>query len=747
MLATNTPLLNQALELSQQMQTTHSAAVSLKSIFRFKWTLLTIFVLVTAPIVAAVWTQVVPDYRAYAEVRIRPIIPRLVFRTEDNGAIPFYTGFINTEVNVIRSLPVLLRVLDQQELRETDWYKNHQKTLVEKLRGNQNSPIERLRDNLSVKPRRNTEIIDVAFWCTNPKEAKLILNTILDQYIKYVRQRNNETEDVLDSQLADRYKSIENEILGHEKICSSLTKSLGTTLPDKLIAEKKIILEKKQTQLAELRNIKSILEWRKDRADTDDSNDVTGSMKNQSAYYEDVEWRKLDIDVRTKQHNIENSLITSNHQDMVKAKKDLEFAKELIRRREAQLDGQWQNSPKNIAGLSTTITQRHNQLINGLGAPITNSNMIDFVFGEGLRSVEDQLTEVKQMEQILTAELAKEQAEVEELFATAQLLDKEENELLQRREVFDAVRHRLDQKRMERDVPGSISILTQAFVSSMPQSDRRFVFTAMAIMMGLSIGGCAAYIRASRNQAIYAPKDMPYPIQALSLGNIPFIRKSVPDKIRQTQSQMEESVRVVRTTLLSRLNDRASTTILVTSSAAGTGKSTFTMKLGESLAQAGKKVLMIDADFRKMTLTRSFNLSGKLGFTESLCSRFINKRHIFPTETSGLSIMPAGKQVGDAKFEQIANGAFKACIGQLSKQFNIVLLDSVPILPVADAVILSNQVDGTIMVEREIVTRRANVTNAIARIGSAGGYLFGTVFVGSGNGEDYGYEYYDSCNH
>ena len=80
-LATNTPLLNQALELSQQMQTTHSAAVSLKSIFRFKWTLLTIFVLVTAPIVAAVWTQVVPDYRAYAEVRIRPIIPRLVFRT------------------------------------------------------------------------------------------------------------------------------------------------------------------------------------------------------------------------------------------------------------------------------------------------------------------------------------------------------------------------------------------------------------------------------------------------------------------------------------------------------------------------------------------------------------------------------------------------------------------------------------------------------------------------------------------
>jgi Mrp family chromosome partitioning ATPase len=93
-------------------------------------------------------------------------------------------------------------------------------------------------------------------------------------------------------------------------------------------------------------------------------------------------------------------------------------------------------------------------------------------------------------------------------------------------------------------------------------------------------------------------------------------------------------------------------------------------------------------------------------------------------------------------FEEIANGAFKTCIGQLRQQYDIILLDSSPILPVADATILSGQVDGTIMVEREFVSRRAHVANALARLDSAGGLLLGTVFIGSGDGEDYGYGYY-----
>ena len=713
----------------------------IESMFRFKWTLLVVFVLVAAPAIAAIWTQVVPKYRAMAEVRVQPIIPYLVFRTEDSGMIPLYSSFVSTQVSIMRSLAVLQRVLeqqgalDQQKVQETQWYKEPPKPLVQRLRGNPPaSHIERLGDALSVKPRKGTEIIDIAFIDSSAKDAKIIVDAVLDQYMKYIGEKSDATKDKLYNTLVEQYKSLENEILGREKVSAGLRNSLGTGTPQELVSSTRVRLDTTQARLSELRLSIAVSEWeRKELEDlmkqaiTDDSNDVPGRMEKQPKYYEDAEWRKLDINVKTTRHNIDNSLLTPNHPDMIRTTHNMKFTEELLRLREAQLDEQWRDRPNNVAGVPITITGA-----DGLG------------YEERLRILEHQLARIKYEEQLLLPEFEKQQAEFGGLFESAQLLEKENNALLHKRELFNAVRQRLDQKNMERNVPGSIEVLTWSSVSSRPYNDRRIVFTAMALVMGLGMGGGVAFLRASRNQAIYTPKDMPHPMQVPFLGYIPVTRtrRSSDDKVSPA---MIESIRFVRTALLSRLDGQGSTTVLVTSADAGTGKTTFTMMLGKSLAQAGKKVLMMDADFQKMALTKRFNLPDKSGFIESLRCRSIATWHIFPTETSGLSIMPAGKQGDDgAVFEEIANGAFETCIGELRKQYNIILLDSSPILMLADATILSSQVDGTIMVERELVSRRADVISALARLGSVGGRLLGTVFIGSSSHEKYGYGYHYS---
>lgn len=361
-----------------------------------------------------------------------------------------------------------------------------------------------------------------------------------------------------------------------------------------------------------------------------------------------------------------------------------------------------------------------------------------------------QLDWVKQEEKFLRAEYEKQQADFAGLFASAQELEKEESALRRKRELFDTVRQHREEKDIERGVAGSISVLMRAFAKSKPSEDRRVVFTAMALFMGLGMGGGAAFLRASRNQTIYAPKDMPPTMQGPFLGYIPLTRirgslgKSLQKEIQKNQYHRIESVRLVRTALLSRLAGQASTTVLVTSATEGTGKSTFTMMLGKSLAEAGKRVLMIDSDLRRMTLSKRFGVSDEAGFMDALRCKSVDKRLIFPTETSGLSIMSAGTPNGNGNgssgvFEETANGAFKACMSQLRSQYDIMLLDSSPILPVADATILSGQVDGTIMVERELVSQRMNVVDALARLDSAGGRLMGTVFVGSGGSGKYGY--------
>ncbi len=702
----------------------------IESMFRFKWTILAVFVLVAAPAIAVIWTQLVPQYRARAELRVRPIIPYLVFRTEDSGMIPLYNSYVNTQISIIRSVEVLQRALYQQEIQETTWYKKPQELLMQRLRGNPAAPpMERLRNSLSVRPRRGTEIIDITFMDSSAKDAKLIVDTILDHYIKYVGEMSDATKDRLYRQLVDQYKSLENEIQGREKIIAELRRSLRTANPQELISAQRIRLDETQARFRELRQNIALLEW--ENANADDSNEVAvdtaDRMERQPKYYLDAEWRQRDINVRTIRHQIDTGVYGPDHPNMARAKKDLKFAEELFREREAQLDEQWRNRPINAAGVPVTIT--------GAGGS-------GYKVEIGLMSPKHQLEQAKQEEELLLAEFEKQQAEFEGLFESAQILDKENNALLHKRELFSAVRRRLDQKNMERNISGTIEVLTWALASSQPYNDRRILFTAMALVLGLGMGGGVAFLRASRNQAIYTPKDMPHPMQVPFLGYLPVSRtRRSPDD--EVSPAMIESIRFVRTALLSRLDGQGNTSVLVTSADAGTGKSTFTMMLGKSLAQVGKKVLMIDADLQKMTLTKRFNLSNKSGFMESLCCRSADKRHIYPTETSGLNIMPAGKR-GDegAVFEETANGAFKTCIGQLRKQFNIILLDSSPILMLADATILSSQVDGTIMVERELVSQRANVINALARLGSAGGRLLGSVFVGSDSHEKYGYGYH-----
>jgi len=694
---------------------------------------LVVFVLVAAPAIAIIWTQIVPKYQAKAQIRVRPIIPRLVFRTEDNGMIPLYDSFMNTQVSIIRSQSVFQRVLDRKKVHDTQWFKKPRIPLLQRLRDKPLTPMERLMGTLSVRPRSRTELIDLSFIDPRAKDAKVILDAVLEEYIQYIGEKTNAEEDKLYQQLSDQYRSLQNQIQTQEDLCARLSKSLGTSIPLELVSSKRLRLEGTQARLSDLRQRIAILERTAKQANTDDSNNVAAVTPNdkQSKYYEDVDWRRLDANVRTIRHSIDTSLLTPKHPNAIRAQKDLAFAEESLKLREAQLDEQWRDRPKNVAGTSITI------------ADASDPN-----YAKGM--IELQLDQLSYEAKLVEEEYKGQQAEFTGLFENAQTLEKENNALRHKRELFDAVRQRLDQKNMERNVAGSIEMFGPAIASSQPYNDRRIAFTAMVLVLALGMGGGLAFLRVVRNQAIYTSRDIPYPMQAPLLGYIPITRirksrgKSFYDEITRSRFHLIESVRIVRTALLSRLNGRGSTTLLITSANAGTGKSAFTMMLGKSLAQAGKNVLMIDSDLHKMSLTKQFELSDKSGLMESLSGSSSDKQCVFSTETPGLSIMPAGKRGDDngAVFEQTANGAFKAFISQLRKQYNIILLDSPPILPVADAAILSGQVDGTIIVERELVSRRMNIIDALARLDSAGGRVLGTVFIGTSENEKYGYGYH-----
>jgi capsular exopolysaccharide synthesis family protein len=204
-----------------------------------------------------------------------------------------------------------------------------------------------------------------------------------------------------------------------------------------------------------------------------------------------------------------------------------------------------------------------------------------------------------------------------------------------------------------------------------------------------------------------------------------------------------EYVRMVRTALLQRLEEGGGKVVQITSAGSGSGKTTLAVMLAESLARCGKKVLLVDADLRNPSIHERCDIAAEPGLLGVLKARVGDPEAIVKPGQSGISVLPIGKVSAEIDGELLANGVLAACLRRWCGQFDLVLLDSAPVLPVADARILSRLVDGTILVVREKHCHRAGVADALAQLGASGGALLGMVFVGSRLGGAYGGGYYD----
>jgi capsular exopolysaccharide synthesis family protein len=457
-------------------------------------------------------------------------------------------------------------------------------------------------------------------------------------------------------------------------------------------------------------------------------------------YHGDQEWRQRDVAVRAARARLAamKSRLKDSHPAVIDANSELDLSESLLQSREAQLDEQWQKGPTAVGAPGDREGVLRPQTDAGVAAPGINQ-------GRDLTKVVLDLALLQQERRLLEEQVRKDRDDLERAFDSAQTLGKESQAIAYKRLLFNAVRERLDQKEMERNVPGSIELLTRAMVPSQPTKDRRVVFTVMALFGALGLGAGVSFLRSNLAKAVQGVGDLPPAPRVPFLGQVVLMRKGNGPSAEAVEDNalVAESIRMVRTALLSRLDGRCSA-ILVSSADTGAGKSTVVLMLARSLVKCGKRVLLIDADLRRRALSERLGLGKKPGLTESLTGGASDDGVICETDTPRLSVMPAGIAGDGTEIEATANGAFKGLLDRLRRSYDIVLLDSPPILPVADSRILSRHVDGTILVVRQGWCRRDDILDSLACLASAGGTLLGTVFIGAAEreGHDYGYPRY-----
>lgn len=190
-------------------------------------------------------------------------------------------------------------------------------------------------------------------------------------------------------------------------------------------------------------------------------------------------------------------------------------------------------------------------------------------------------------------------------------------------------------------------------------------------------------------------------------------------------SGIAEAARTIRTNLLFMAPDHPFQTLLVTSAGPAEGKTTVACCIAIAMAQAGQRVIIIDCDLRKPRLHRIFGKDAKVGVTTALLDESIDGA-ILSTEVPNLSVIPAGP-IPPNPAEILHSERFKAFLEQVQGRFDRVILDSPPIVPVTDGVVLSTLVDGTILVVRAFKTTKDLARHALRALLDVGANIAGTV--------------------
>ncbi len=209
-----------------------------------------------------------------------------------------------------------------------------------------------------------------------------------------------------------------------------------------------------------------------------------------------------------------------------------------------------------------------------------------------------------------------------------------------------------------------------------------------------------------------------------------------------------EAFRMLRTNLQFLDLDNPPKSLVVTSATAGEGKTSTSTNLAVALAQAGRRVLLIDGDLRRPQVAGLFGLESTVGLTTVLVGRTKLEDSIQEHAPSGVHFL-AGGPTPPNPTEILQAKATKDLLIRMRETYDAVIIDAPPLLPVADAAILATITDGAILVAAHGRTHRDQLEIAADRIESVGARLFGTVvnFVPRRAGGGYGdyYYYYDTA--
>lgn len=274
---------------------------------------------------------------------------------------------------------------------------------------------------------------------------------------------------------------------------------------------------------------------------------------------------------------------------------------------------------------------------------------------------------------------------------------------------------------------------------------------SLGLLAGLLLGILAALLLEFLDDTVKTPEDIEQKMRLAVLGVVPKLaaRQNVADVVDDPRSAFSEAYRSIRTALQFATDHGVPKSLLITSTRPGEGKSTTALTLARHFAQLGKRVLLIEADLRNPSLHRTLSMSPNgVGLSNLLAGGCTLSEATTQSEEPRLDIILAGP-LPPSPAELLAGSKLVSALTVAAEVYDQIIIDGPPVLGLADAPILSNAADGTLLVVHAGKTKIKPALLALKRLLAARARVVGALLSkydarAAGYGYGYGYHHYDS---
>ncbi len=351
-------------------------------------------------------------------------------------------------------------------------------------------------------------------------------------------------------------------------------------------------------------------------------------------------------------------------------------------------------------------------------------------------------------------EIAQNQAELANLFSAREIANKE-NQI----GALDAKLYTIQSNyaallaTTQQGAANALSILEPAAIPLEPVGSQLIINMLVAAIVGLALAAGGAYLIDFLDDSIKDGEDAQQLLGIPTLATVPELLAEEEHQklvmLYTTPHPAAEAYRMLRTNLQFTSVDHPLRMLLVTSPAPEEGKSLTAANLAAAYTRAGKRVILVDADLHRPSQQRLFRLRNNWGLTLALFDNQMAISHLLQETTiPGLQVMTTGPLPPNPA-ELLGSRRMQEIMLELREQADIVIIDSPPISAVSDALILTNQSDGVLLVVKAGKTSRTLARKALNTLRQVKASVIGTVYNGvdeynSDYTYDYTYTYYDT---